>query len=131
MEQIEQLKAMRDAARARIEAMPDHRLMTSLSALIEDLESAFGGKQSPAAAASQDDQAAPEPADAQAGSMDEPGEVDAQGAFDEPAGQEMQPEEVEETVVIVETSPEADEELIDLLIAPEEIENLSRPRSCR
>ncbi len=42
MEQIEQLKAMRDAARARIEALPDFRLMTSLSALIDDLEKALG-----------------------------------------------------------------------------------------
>jgi hypothetical protein len=42
MEQIEQLKAMRDAARSRIEALPDFRLMTSLSALIDDLEKAIG-----------------------------------------------------------------------------------------
>jgi hypothetical protein len=42
MEQIEQLKVMRDAAKARIEALPDFRLMTSLSALIDDLESALG-----------------------------------------------------------------------------------------
>ena len=133
MEQIEQLKAMRDAARARIEAMPDHRLMTSLSALIDDLESAFGGKKSSSAAAPQQDQAAS--AGSQDGSMDEADGVGAQ-AFEEPAQQsaqqsarhsamqEAQPADVEETVVIVETSPEADEEVIDLLIAPGEIENL-------
>jgi hypothetical protein len=47
MEQIEQLKAMRDAAKARIEALPDFRLMTSLTALIDDLEKALGtGEQS-------------------------------------------------------------------------------------
>jgi hypothetical protein len=48
VEQIDQLKAMRDAAKARLEAMPDFRLMNSLTALIEDLEIAFGMK--PAAA---------------------------------------------------------------------------------
>ncbi len=44
MEQIEQLKAMRDAAKARLEAMPDFRLMNSLGSLIDDLEDAFGLK---------------------------------------------------------------------------------------
>jgi hypothetical protein len=128
MEQIEQLKAMRDAARARIEAMPDHRLMTSLSALIEDLESAFGGKQSPSAAASPEHYGANSAADTQAGEAseetDEPDAVEAQSAFQEPAREEEQPEQVEETVVIVETAPDEDDEVIDLLIAPEEIENL-------
>lgn len=38
MEQIGQLKAMRDAARARIEATPDWRLVTSLDTLIGELE---------------------------------------------------------------------------------------------
>ena len=42
MEQIKQLKAMRDAARARIAATADYKLMTSLDALITDLEKAFG-----------------------------------------------------------------------------------------
>jgi hypothetical protein len=42
MEQIKQLKEMRDAAKARIEATPDYKLMTSLDALIADLEKAFG-----------------------------------------------------------------------------------------
>ena len=42
MEQVEQLKAMRDAAKARIEALPDYRLMTSLTTLIAELEEAFG-----------------------------------------------------------------------------------------
>jgi len=42
MEQIKQLRQMRDAARARIEATPDYKLMTSLDALITDLEKAFG-----------------------------------------------------------------------------------------
>jgi hypothetical protein len=100
MEQIEQLKAMRDAARARIEAMPDHRLMTSLTALIEDLESAFGARQA-------------EPAAFQDGS-----------AFEESVEAQAQPEAVEESVVIVETVAEDDAEDIEVLIAPEEIENL-------
>lgn len=42
MEQIAQLKAMRDAARARLQVMPDWKLMTSLDALIPELEVAFG-----------------------------------------------------------------------------------------
>jgi hypothetical protein len=128
MEQIEQLKAMRDAARARIEAMPDHRLMTSLSALIEDLESAFGGRQSPSAAARQEEQGANSGAAAQPGPQSivagEADAAEAQSAFQEPASETSQPEQVEETVVIVETTPEADDEVIDMLIAPEEIENL-------
>jgi hypothetical protein len=41
MEQIEQLKAMRDAAQARIAATPDYRLMTSLNTLIGELETAY------------------------------------------------------------------------------------------
>lgn len=42
MEQIAQLKAMRDAARARLQVLPDWKLMTSLDALIPELEVAFG-----------------------------------------------------------------------------------------
>lgn len=42
METIEQLKAMRDAAKARIEALPDYKLMTKLSTLIGELEEVFG-----------------------------------------------------------------------------------------
>ena len=42
MEQIAQLKAMRDAAKARLMASPDWKLMVSLDALIPDLEKAFG-----------------------------------------------------------------------------------------
>lgn len=41
METIEQLKAMRDAAKARIEALPDYKLMTKLSTLIDELEEVF------------------------------------------------------------------------------------------
>lgn len=52
MEQIEQLKAMRDSAKARLEAMPDYRLMNSLAALIDDLEDAFGLKPAPQPVAS-------------------------------------------------------------------------------
>jgi hypothetical protein len=64
MEQIEQLKAMRDAAKARIEALPDFRLMTSLTALIDDLEKALGmGEQSAEAA----DAPAAEPAGGEGG----------------------------------------------------------------
>jgi hypothetical protein len=127
MEQIEQLKAMRDAARARIEAMPDHRLMTSLSALIEDLESAFGGKHSPAGAAPQADrgepsrpQAQPEP---EADAIDAAETQQAEGAAEEQMPQDA-PDVIEETVVVVETAPEAQDDDSDLLIAPEEIENL-------
>ncbi|MFZ1812984.1 MAG: hypothetical protein WBO55_00645 [Rhizobiaceae bacterium] len=42
MEQIEQLKAMRDAARERIQALPDYQLMTKLSIVIAELEESFG-----------------------------------------------------------------------------------------
>jgi hypothetical protein len=42
MEQIKQLKTMRDEARTRIEATADYKLATSLDALITDLEKALG-----------------------------------------------------------------------------------------
>lgn len=42
MEQIKQLRQMRDEAQARIEALPDYKLVTSLDVLIADLEEAFG-----------------------------------------------------------------------------------------
>lgn len=42
MEQIEQLKKMRDDALARLEASADYKLVNSLGALIEDLEEALG-----------------------------------------------------------------------------------------
>ena len=38
MEQIEQLKVMRDAAQERLRANPDFKLKNSLDALIVDLE---------------------------------------------------------------------------------------------
>ena len=44
MEQVVQLKAMHDAAKARLEASADFRLVSSLGALIDDLEEAFGLK---------------------------------------------------------------------------------------
>ncbi|GIL03094.1 MAG: hypothetical protein BroJett030_29930 [Alphaproteobacteria bacterium] len=50
MDSIEQLRAMRDAARERIEALPDYKLMTKLTTLIEELEEIFGvGEAAPAA----------------------------------------------------------------------------------
>ena len=50
MESLEQLKAMRDAARARIEAMPDFKLMTKLAVLIEEMEEVFGAEEGKSAA---------------------------------------------------------------------------------
>ena len=74
-----------------LEAMPDYRLMTSLSALIEDLELAFGGMQSPAAAARQEEQGANSGAAAQPGPQSmvagEPDAAEAQSAFQQPAGE--------------------------------------------
>lgn len=59
MEQIDQLKAMRDSAKERLEAAiaaleksPDAKLMNSLTSLIDDLEESLGlksGKKAPAA----------------------------------------------------------------------------------
>lgn len=46
MDQVNQLKTMRDDAWARIRAMPDYKLATSLDSLISDLESALVGKSS-------------------------------------------------------------------------------------
>ncbi|MEC9343657.1 MAG: hypothetical protein VYD64_07395 [Pseudomonadota bacterium] len=43
MEAIEQLKTMRDQAKARIEALPDYKLMTKLTTLIDELEGVFAG----------------------------------------------------------------------------------------
>jgi hypothetical protein len=42
VEQIEQLKTIRDAARARIEASADYKLVTSLGRLIAELEEVMG-----------------------------------------------------------------------------------------
>lgn len=58
MEQIDQLKSMRDAAKERLEAAikaleqsPDAKLVNSLTALIDDLEESLGLKETPKAAA--------------------------------------------------------------------------------
>ncbi len=117
MEQIEQLKAMRDAARARLEATPDYRLMTSLAALIDDLEAAFSGEPPASAAASPSPQAAePEALEA------EPEVADQQQAED------VTPVETdyEETVVIAETEEEDPGQIsfdeIELDITPEDID---------
>lgn len=44
MEQIEQLKVMRDAAQERLRANPDFKLKNSLDALIDDLEAFIAGE---------------------------------------------------------------------------------------
>lgn len=46
MDSIEQLKTMRDAAKSRIEALPDFKLMVKLTTLIEELEEMFGSEAS-------------------------------------------------------------------------------------
>ncbi len=46
MEQIEQLKIMRDAAQERLRASPDFKLKNSLDALIDDLEAFISGDES-------------------------------------------------------------------------------------
>ncbi|HSO46297.1 MAG TPA: hypothetical protein VLQ68_00060 [Rhizobiaceae bacterium] len=121
MEQIEQLKAMRDAAKARLEATPDYRLMTSLAALIDDLEAAFSGE--PLAPAE------PQAAEPQAA---KPEAVEA--APEPEVAQEQQAEDVtpvetdyEETVVIAEIDEEIDPgqisfDEIELDITPEDID---------
>lgn len=43
MDQVNQLKSMRDEAWVRVKATPDYKLATSLDSLISDLESALGG----------------------------------------------------------------------------------------
>ncbi|MCG6858180.1 MAG: hypothetical protein LJE67_08940 [Salaquimonas sp.] len=43
MEAIEQLKTMRDQAKARIEASPDYKLLTKLTTLIDELEGELAG----------------------------------------------------------------------------------------
>ncbi len=42
MEQIQQLKTMRDEALERLQINPDYKLVTSLDTLIGDLEASFG-----------------------------------------------------------------------------------------
>lgn len=54
MDSIEQLKAMRDAARDRIEALPDYKLMTKLTTLIEELEEIFTAEGGAAPAAGEE-----------------------------------------------------------------------------
>jgi hypothetical protein len=124
MEQIEQLKAMRDAARARLEATPDHRLMTSLTALITDLEAAFGGEAFAGSTPSAD--AAPAE---QRQSASEPAPSAEPQAAPEPAAAASSNAQAngEETVVVVETVEEFDPgqisfDEIELDITPEDIE---------
>ncbi|MCU0790386.1 MAG: hypothetical protein MUE79_04950 [Nitratireductor sp.] len=131
MEQIEQLRAMRDAAKARLEATPDHRLMTSLTALIEDLESAFGGPKDSGPAAEQESA----PQESAGSSESEPAESDGETAFahqaaPEQAGDVAEEEAPEETVVVMEQVEEIEEidpgqidfDQIDLDISPQEID---------
>ncbi len=123
MEQIEQLKAMRDAAKSRLEATPDFRLMTSLTALIDDLEAAFNGEQ-PEAATQFDQPAATEAesSDAEAAPGVEPAtELQAETVIEEVET------DYEETVVIAETEEEIDPgqisfDEIELDITPEDID---------
>ncbi len=61
MEPIKQLKAIRDAARARIEASADYRLVTSLGALIGELEEAISTGAPAAAEGTDEDQPEDEP----------------------------------------------------------------------
>jgi hypothetical protein len=123
MEQIEQLKAMRDAAKARLEATPDFRLMTSLAALIDDLEVAFSGQPTATAATS-------------AGPVTiEPEAIEAAAAPEQRFAVGSQAEQVteaveadhEETVVIAEIEEEIDPghisfDEIELDITPEDID---------
>ena len=81
MEQIEQLKAMRDAAKVRIEATPDYKLMHSLTALIDDLEEALGLSQqddgaAEAESAADEDEASAEPAEPEPSIEADDGEPD-------------------------------------------------------
>ncbi|MEZ5872299.1 MAG: hypothetical protein R3D32_10685 [Nitratireductor sp.] len=103
MEQVEQLKAMRDAAKARIEALPDYRLMNSLTTLISELEEAFGlvpaqdaasaetGEE--ASASEAEDDLGSEPHAEPEGEAAEPAEVETVEPFEMAA----QPDIVEET----------------------------------
>lgn len=121
MEQIEQLKAMRDAAKARLEATPDFRLMTSLAALIDDLEAAFNGEP-PAASTSTQTRAA------------ETESVEATPAPGHDGNDEQQAEDAapvetdhEEAVVIAETDEEIDPgqisfDEIELDITPDDLD---------
>lgn len=126
MEQIEQLRAMRDAARARLEATPDHRLMTSLTALIEDLEAAFGGESSDSASEpAQEPESPAQESAAQPGDRETSSFAQVPPLADEapPVDEETVPEE---TVVIVETVEEIDPGQIDfdeieLEISPQDI----------
>ncbi len=92
MEQIEQLKAMRDGAKARIEALPDYKLMTSLTTLIGELEQVFGT----APQAASDESSAEEGSEAE--SEPERGPIEATAAYVATASDE----------VAVEPEPEAE-----------------------
>lgn len=55
MDQIKQLKDMRDAARARVEASVDYQVAQRLDAMISDLESVFGEASETGDAADEED----------------------------------------------------------------------------
>ncbi|MCB1450035.1 MAG: hypothetical protein KDJ67_07935 [Nitratireductor sp.] len=102
MEQVEQLKAMRDAAKARIEALPDYRLMSSLTTLINELEEAFG--LAPVAEnAGEETSEEASASDADDGLAAIPEEL-----TDEPAIEEPEEPAMEETVDVAPQEPEPD-----------------------
>ncbi|MGI9402260.1 MAG: hypothetical protein ACR2O0_13490 [Rhizobiaceae bacterium] len=112
MEQLEQLRHMRDEARKRISATADYKLATSLDALIADLEEVLG------ASSSEEGESAEGKDDADADAEIAPEAVVAvstEEAATEEAPAEAVVEEVEETVdETVEEAKSEEDDVSDL-----------------
>lgn len=98
MEAIEQLKTMRDQARARIEALPDYKLMTKLTTLIEEMEGTLAGSPETSAAAgseSAEEEEASEDESPISDAHSQPDELDADigESSEETAEAQSEPEE--------------------------------------
>jgi len=119
METIEQLREMRDAARRRVEAMPDYKLMTKLSTLIAELEEMFGvaGETASGEDPAEEDSGEEEP-EARSPRIEEPAPASAKSVEPEPdpapqpaneiAPESWEPFEVAEAELEVETLHEAE-----------------------
>ncbi len=114
MEQIEQLKSMRDAAQERLRANPDFKLKNSLDALIDDLESFIssdGGSvgESAVEVETQDELVA---------SDDEEEQQPGGSVVDEPVVDELVTDEEEQYL----GNPVADEEVPDDLVQADDVQ---------
>lgn len=133
MEAIEQLKTMRDQAKARIEALPDFKLMTKLTTLIEDLEGSFeessdssGGEASEDEEAGEDESTSFESSPYTQAAEPETAEPEAPAEVVTEAAPEPEPEpepvSYEPEPVAVEEPPQEEEPVAPVVSKPVELD---------